>query len=66
MARRRLMGRRLSEIDWERIEHRRWIKQLEGMIRRMILGIKYVPAPPDPGFRPGGIRERAMKALHRR
>jgi len=26
----------------------------------------FEPAPPDPGFKPGGIRERAMAALLQR
>ena len=57
---------RLTEIDRARIEHRRWVKQLETMVARMFAMMRgpWEKAPPDPGFRDGGIRERAMKALH--
>jgi len=58
-------ARRLTQIDWERIEHRRWVKQLETMVARMFALMRgpWQKASPDPGFRDGGIRERAMKAL---
>jgi len=58
-------ARRLTQIDWERIEHRRWVKQLETMVARMFAMMRgpWEKAPPEPGFRAGGIRERAVKAL---
>jgi hypothetical protein len=39
---------------------------LEMMVRRMLARMcsDWQPAPPDLGFRPGGIRERAIKAMN--
>jgi len=55
----------IKEIDRARIEHRRWVKQLQTMVARMFAEMRgpWVKPSPDPGFRPGGIRERAVKAL---
>ena len=59
------MAKRLTEIDLARIEHRRWVKQLETMVARMFAMMRgpWEKAPPDPGFRAGGFRERAMKGV---
>ena len=59
------MAKRPTEIDLARIEHRRWVKQLEAIVARMFAEMRgpWVKPSPDPGFRPGGIRERAVKAL---
>ena len=62
------MSKRLSETEWARIEHRRLIKELETMVRRMVARTRgdWCDAPRDSGIVPGGIRDRAMKVLNGR
>jgi hypothetical protein len=56
------MAKRLTETEWARIENRRLVRELETMVRRMFARMRgeWQPAPRDPGFVPGGIRERAI------
>ena len=60
------MAKRLTETEWARIEHRRLIKELETQARRMVARMRgdWQDAPCDPGIRPGGIRDRAIKAIN--
>jgi hypothetical protein len=48
---------------------KRWERELITAIRRSQWengGKEWKPAPPDPGVKPGGIRDRAIKAMNAR
>ena len=52
-----------SATECARIEHRMRIKQMESYARKMMARLRgdWEPAPRDPGIKPGGIRDRAIK-----
>jgi len=57
----------MKQIECDRIEHQMRIKQLQSEARRMAAqqSRKWEPAPRDPGIRPEGIRDRAIKGIRK-
>jgi hypothetical protein len=56
----------VKETEWGRIEQKKRIKELESAIRKLFAAArKWQPAPCDPGIKPGGIRDRAIKGIRK-